>query len=204
MAFQPVVDTVEIDMIFTQNGQVAQNVFYARLPGGYAISDLLSLAAAVDVQWQGTWRAQQVDEVVYVRTEVRGLAVENDLLAIDGTSTNPGTHAGAAMPNNVTIAIKKQSGLTGRSARGRTYWIGVPHVELTLADENVIQAAYSASIIASVDSIRNAISSVGLWEPVLVSRFSNGAKRASGVTFPWVSTSIVNNVCDSQRGRLPS
>ncbi len=202
MAFQAVPNTVEINMIFTQNGITAQNVFYAERGGGYILSHLEDLAAAIDAQWQGTWRDQQPDEVTYLRTEVRGLAVENDLIAIDSTSTNNGTHVGDAMPNNVTFAVKKLSGLTGRSARGRTYWIGVPRTELLAADENEVEPAYVAEMITSVDSIRTAIGGVSTWEAVLVSRFSNGAARAEGKTFPWVDTVSVNNRIDTQRGRL--
>lgn len=202
MGFQAVPDTVEINMIFTQNGITAQNVFYAERGGGYILSHLEDLAAAIDAQWQGTWRDQQPDEVTYLRTEVRGLSVENDLIAIDSTSTNNGTHVGDAMPNNVTFAVKKSSGLTGRSARGRTYWIGVPRTELLAADENEVEPAYVAEMIASIDSIRIAISGVSTWDPVLVSRFSGGVARAEGVTFPWVDTVSVNNRIDTQRGRL--
>lgn len=202
MAFQPVPDTVEVNMIFTQNGIIVQNVFYAERSGGYSLLLLEDLAAAVDAQWQGTWRDQQPDEVAYLRTEVRGLATENDLIAIDDTSANNGTHVGDAMPNNVTLSVKKVSGLTGRSARGRTYWIGVPRTELTAADENEVEVAYVAEVVTSVDSIRIAIGGVSTWVPVLVSRFSNGVARSEGKTFPWIGTVSVNNRIDTQRGRL--
>lgn len=204
MAFQPVVDCVEIDMIFTQQGEITQNVFYAKLPNGYVLADLLALAGVIDAQWQGTWRPQQVSEVTYVRTEVRGLAVQNDLLVTDGSSTNPGGHAGAALPNSVTFCLKKESGLTGRSARGRTYWIGVPRSELEPLDDNQLQSAYVASVQAAVDSIRTAINGVGLWEAVLVSRFTGGAPRTAGYAFPWLSTTWVDFRVDTQRNRLPS
>lgn len=202
MAFQAVPDTVEISLIFTQNGVAVQNVFYAEREGGYELADLTALADAIDAQWQGTWRDQQPDEVDYLRTEVRGLAEEHDLLAVNDDSANSGTHVGDAMPNNVTFSVKKISGLTGRSARGRTYWIGVPRTELTAADENVIEAAYVAEMITSVDSIRSAIGGVGTWNPVLVSRFTGGAARSVGITFPWIGTVSVNNRVDTQRGRL--
>lgn len=204
MAFQKVVDTVEIDMIFTQNGVLAQNVFYAKLDGGYSLTDLEDLAARIDLQWDGTWKPRQVTEVLYLRTEVRGLAVENDLIAIDGTSTGAGIHAGNALPNNATFCIKKQSGLTGRSARGRTYWIGIPQGELVLLDENQLEPVYTALLVDAVDDIREAIDSVGLWEPVLVSRFSGGVARSEGVTFPWISSTNVDNRVDTQRRRLPT
>lgn len=203
MVFQSVPNTAEIDMIFTLNDVACQNVFYAHEPTGYALADLAALAAAIDAQWQGTWRTDQPPEVLYLRTEVRGLESENDLIAIDATSTNPGIHASPALPNNVTLSIKKESGLTGRSARGRTYWIGIPQNQISAADENNIITAFADSLVVNVDSIRTAISGVGLWEPALVSRFAGGVQRDEGAIFPWVSTSIVNRRVDTQRGRLP-
>lgn len=203
MAFQPVVDTVEIDVIYTQHGETLQNVFYAELPGGYNLAGLAALALAVDAQVQGSWKSQQAIEAVYSRVEVRGLALENDLLATNNTNAGPGVIAGGALPNNVTLAIKKESGLTGRSARGRTYWIGAAQSVLNTGDENQFQAVYVGLVVAAVDDIRSTIGSIGLWEPVLVSRFTGGLPRASGLTFPWVATSSVNNTVDTQRGRLP-
>ncbi len=203
MAFQPVPETAEIDIIFTYNGVTCQNVFYARIAGGYTLAQLQALADQIDVNWQGTWRSEQPAEVTYVRSEVRGLAVENDLVASQNLSTNPGLHAGQALPNNVTFAIKKESGLTGRSARGRTYWIGIPGTEREATDENILLSPYVALLVANVDAIRTSIIAVPGWTPVLVSRFAGGVKRAQGETFPWVSTTNIDRRVDTQRGRLP-
>ncbi len=202
MAFQPVVDTVEIDIIFTMNGIAAQNVFYAELVGGYVMADLVALATQIDLNWQGNWRTEQPLEVTYVRTEVRGLALQNDIATSDNTSSNPGSDPSATLPNNVTFAIKKESGLTGRSARGRTYWIGIPQNKILGADENTLNAAFITSIVANVDSIRTSIIAVAGWTPVLVSRFTGGLPRATGVKFPWLTTTNVDNRVDTQRGRM--
>jgi len=203
MAFQSVPDTVEIDIIYTMNSVPAQNTFYAELVGGYVLANLVALAAGIDGQVQGTWKAQQVSEAVYLRTEVRGLAVENDITASDNTNTGAGGFVGAPMPNNVTLSVKKESGLTGRSARGRNYWIGIPHNQLTPADENLLEAVYVTAVEAAVDSIRTQINALAGWVPVLVSRFAGGSLRTTGVTFPWISTTCVDARIDTQRGRLP-
>lgn len=204
MAFQAVLDTAEINMIFSQNGVTVQNTHYARLPGGYNQIDLQALADKIDTLFLITFVTEVTNETIYLRTEVRGLANENDLVATQNAGTAPGTHTGNNLPNNVTFAIKKSSGLTGRSARGRIFWIGVPRTELDGLDENLLIAAYAAQIVADIDFIRVSIATVGLWEPVLVSRFTNGAKRPTGTTFPWISTSNVDLIVDTHRGRLPA
>ncbi len=203
MAFQAVPDTAEIDIIFTLNAVIVQNVFYAEMTGGYTLADLQAVADKVDLQVQGTWKSQQAPEAIYIRTEVRGLAVENDKIATQTLSNGPGVHAGHAMPNQVTFSIKKTSGLTGRSARGRTYWIGVPESMLQSGNENLLNTTYAVDVVAAVGSMRTAISTVGIWTPVLVSRFTGGAKRGTGVTFPWVGETNVDLRVDTNRGRLP-
>lgn len=203
MAFQPVPDTVAIDIIYSQNGATIQNVFYAELVGGYTLPDLVALAAGIDGQVQGTWKAQQNANSLYLRTEVTGLAVINDLFTSNNTNTGFGVLAGGPLPNNVTFAIKKSSGLTGRSARGRTYWIGIPLTELEPTDENTLKAPYVTAIVAAVDSIRTQINALSPWVPVLVSRFTGGSQRTEGETFLWVSTLAVGDQIDTQRGRMP-
>lgn len=203
MAFQAVPDTVSIQIIYTQNGVFVQNSFYAELVGGYVLADLVALASGIDGQIAGTWKAQQNPNAIYIRTEVRGLAVENDITAQDGTSNGPGIQVSEAAPNNVTLSVKKTSGLTGRSARGRTYWIGIPRIQLDPINENLFFSAYVTAVEFAVDSIRTQINALPLWIPVLVSRFANKAQRPVGVTFPWVGSTCVDNIVDTQRGRLP-
>ncbi len=204
MAFQPVPDVAQIDHIFTLNGITVENVYYARRPGGYTLADLQALADIIDLVFPSTYSNDMPLEVTYVRTEVRGLAFENDQVATQALSTGSGTITGGIAPNQVSFAIKKGSGQTGRAARGRTYWIGIPRAQIDGSDENFITAAYAASIVADVNFIRNQIGTVGLWEAVLVSRWLNGVKRVTGVTFPWVSVSNIDLRVDTLRGRLPN
>jgi len=204
MVFQAVPDTVEIDHIFTLNGITVQNVYYAKLPTGYAQADLQAMADKIDAIFLTTYVTEQPPEVAYVKTEVRGLAFINDLVAEQNAGAGVGTHTGAAFPNNVTFSIKKTSGLTGRSARGRTYWIGIPDNEVQVANENLLKVAYAAQIVADVDFVRTEISGVGLFEPVLVSRFLDKVLRSPAVTFAWTGSTNVDLRVDTQRGRLPN
>ncbi len=203
MAFQAVPDTAEIDVIYTLNAVLVQNVFYAEFLGGYTLADLQALADVVDLRVGASWLSLQPPEAIYLRTEVRGLALPNDLLASQGLSGGPGTAIGASMPNNVTVSIKKTSGFTGRSARGRTYWIGIAGVELNPANENLLDSTFVANCVAAVGGIRADITTLPVWTPVLVSRFTAGVPRAFGKTFPWVGEVNVDLRVDTQRGRLP-
>jgi hypothetical protein len=57
------------------------------------------------------------------------------------------------------------------------------------------------SAVIAVEAIRNDVLG-GAFTPVIVSRFTNGALRAEGITFDWISTVAVDRNVDSQRGRL--
>lgn len=202
MAFQPVVDTAQADVLMNLNGEAVQNVFYAKLPGGYLLTDLQDLADQIDVRVGGNFRVQMPPEALYVRTEVRGLASINDLTASSAVSSGVGTHTGSSLPNQVTYAIKKTSGLTGRSARGRTFWIGVPDDVRNPANENNVIQVWSDAVVAAVAQIRLGIAALAAWDPVLVSRFTLGAPRPTGITFPWVGEVAVDLRVDTLRGRL--
>ncbi len=203
MAFQSVPDCAQVNIIYSQNSVVMQNSFYGFHPGGYSLGDLQALADDIDTAVPILWLPRQTVDATYLRTEVRGLANENDLVAEADAGSAVGDDAFGGLPNSVTCAIKKSSGLTGRSARGRVYWIGMPKDKLEAADENTIDTTFVAALVTAVDGIRTNIESVGTWEAVLVSRFLDGEKRTVGEKFDWVATSSVNNIVDTQRGRLP-
>lgn len=202
MAFQRVPNTAEIDVIYTLNGINVQNVFYGEFAAGYSLSDLQALADQIDLQVSVSWLPDQPSEANYVRTEVRGLDAEFDLVATQNANAGPGTDIAQTLPNNVTLSIKKSSGLTGRSARGRTYWIGILEDKMDSSNENLLVQAYVDTIVADVDFIRTKTDVLPGWAAVLVSRFSNGVKRTEGKTFPWVTSVAVNNRIDTQRTRL--
>lgn len=203
MAFQAVPEVAQIDVVFTQNGVTMQNSYYAKHPGGYSLANLQALADDIDTAIDAVMLIRLPDTCDYVRTDVRGLAVENDLVATQNANAGPGTDAADPLPNNVTFSIKKTSGLTGRAARGRTYWPAIPRDKVNSADQNLLDSTYAAVLVSVVGSIRTNIDSTGNWDPVLVSRWLNNVKRAVGVTFPWTGESSVNLVIDTQRGRLP-
>lgn len=200
MAFQAVPDTASITIEYLSQSKQMVNTLHAELPGGYVLSDLLALASAVDVAVDANWLPQQAAGSSYVQTVVRGLALENDQEVTNDTSAGPGEIVANGVSGNVTLSVKRASNFTGRSARGRLYWIAMPNTKLG-GNENLVTQAYADSVESAVDAIRVAIDATD-WQAVIVSRFSGGVERTTGVTFDWTNTSIVNLSVDSQRGRL--
>lgn len=200
MAFQSVPETAEIVITYTENSETVVNVIGAKLAGGYALADLESLADAVDASIVADWLPEQVNTATYVSTVVRGLEDLNDFEATNSDGAGVGGLAEVGVTGNVTFAVKKLSGQTGRSARGRLYWIGMPRSALQ-ANLNLLDPIPIADIVAAVEAMRLAIVTEG-WQPVIISRFSNGLKRAQGEVFAWLTTSNTDNAVDSQRRRL--
>lgn len=200
MAFQAVPDTAQISVQYIQNLETLINTFYALKPGGYNLTELGQLANSIDNAIGASWLPIQSVDTTYDRTFVRGLAFENDLEVVDNGNNGNGEVINEGLPNSVTLSIKKGSGQTGRSARGRTYWIGLTAGDLAV-NENIILAPIVIAVIAAVEAVRVASAVLG-WQPVLVSRVTGGVKRPVGITFPWVSTEAVNDNVDSQRRRL--
>ena len=200
MAFQAVPETAEIVITYLGNSSNMVNVLAARKVGGYSLADIQGLAFAVDAGVGSLFLPIQSSKMAYVSTTVRGLANENDLEDINTNSAGPGADPDVGTAGNVTLSVKKSSGLTGRSARGRLYWIGMRVVDLT-ANKNRLDQASVDLIVSKIEGMRLLIITEG-WVPVIISRFTGGLERDPAVTFSWDSTVAVNADVDSQRRRL--
>ena len=200
MVFQSVPNTADIVITYVQNGKNIQNVLQAFKAVQYDLSDLQLLASAVDVAVAANWLPIQSSDASYVRTTVRGLEFENDQEATADASAGAGLTLVSGLPNSVTFAVKKQSGLTGRSARGRVYWMGMPR-DVLQANENKLVIADADAIEAAVDALRAAITAT-IWQAVIVSRFEDNVRRPTGVVFNWINSEAVDIQVDNQRGRL--
>lgn len=200
MAFQRVPNTVEITVVMVQNVETVTNTFHAEKSGGYDLADVVALALLVNQLVAAQLVPIMTNDALYLRVEVRGLDVENDLFAENGDDTSVGLVPSEGLPNNVTLSIKKASGFTGRSARGRWYVIGLPQADLS-TNENQWLLTATDDAVSAVEGIRTGVA-ISVWTPVIVSRFTNGAPRPEGVTFDWLSVVAVDRLVDSQRGRL--
>jgi len=202
MSFQSVPNCAEADIIFSANNVIVQNsVKFTFVGGGYDQSNIDDLAVAID-DWVSTSYLPIVsNQVSYLRTEVRGLEDEFDFFALEDAGAALGGQSFAPLPNNVTFAVKFGSGLTGRSARGRAYMIGL-YTAVPGTDENFAVDGYAAGAVAVWEALPTALVGTG-WTHVIVSRFHDGAPRTTGIFFPVTTYSFVDKRLDSQRGRLP-
>lgn len=199
MAFIPAPNCAEMVLVFTVESQICANVFHLK---GETPFDATSLAtmAVLFRDWWDTNLKNHCNAVVSL-DRIRGRALDTDHSpSVEVTSGMPlaGTSMSQAMPNNVTVAVKWQTGLSGRSYRGRTYHVGlnegqVSANEVTPTGITALTNAYNA-LLTAINGTPYAL--------VVLSRYNNNQPRATAVATEIDGVSI-DTFIDSQRRRLP-
>lgn len=199
MAFIPVPNTCRVELVFSQEGQFCENVFHVKQAAPFDAAALASVAAAF-VSWHGAnLKTMQVSTCSLIKIIATALDSES-APGIEYATGLPvvGTRGNAAMPMNVTVAVKWLTALRGKSFRGRSYHIGLDDQDVTL----------SALPPASVSAMRGAyfplIAATAGWVPglVVVSYRTNNEDRMTGLASEILDCSVDSTV-DSQRRRLP-
>jgi hypothetical protein len=199
MAFQDVPDAALVEVIGFIGGGVVENTFYFTQGGAWALEELQELADAVDDVWAEQMPGLTSSNYQYFQTKATDLREEFALQAIQDEGAFTGTATGSGEAANVAFCIKRLSGLTGRSARGRIYLPGLSTG--MFVSVNHVSTTYANALVTTMNGITEAALLVG-WTPVIVSRYTGGVKRTHGVTFPITSWSYTDTRVDTQRGRL--
>lgn len=199
MAFIPSPNVMQIILQGTLYGSVIQNTLYFKKADSSAFtqSDFATLASAVE----GWYNAN----IVNVLSDDVGF---NTILGYDQTSqsapaySQPATISGNVLntsaPGNVAFSVSFKTGNRGRSGRGRNYVAGIPELYLT---GNNTQAVFYNGILNGYTALISAAATAGFVWGVL-SKYSNGVPRASGLFQPVTTVTIANVQVDSQRKRV--
>lgn len=200
MPFVPVPNTLMAEIRYLFDGEQAENTLYFEFGSTPGIADAEALADALFTWWDTNVKPIQSSAAALREIFVTDLSSQNSFTHARVTSPpSPGQAAGQGLPNNVTTVISLRTHQRGRSFRGRNYWVGLTESQV---DVNTVSGTVLANIQAAYVAIQNAIQGLGAqW--VVVSRFSNGQPRTTGVTTPITSVATVDNTVDSQRRRLP-
>lgn len=201
MAFQPADFCAEAVAKFATAASPFYNVFHFYKAGGYDSSALIALGAIVDDAVSDFKDVFMSEGAAYVETTVRGLEEENDILVTNQTHAGAGGVAQPGCPASAAICITHYSFLTGKSARGRTYFGGFSRTDVLTPGEWV-----HVTVDGCVDfcnGLRVAAAADG-WTFVVLSRWSGGVKRAKGIPFTIAASVARNYFIDHQDGRLRS
>lgn len=200
MAFIPVPDTAQVNLVFRIDSQTVENTLYFLKEGGWGTSDLDALALAC-AEW---WADNIAPDVVtaLVMQEVRAVDLQTDTGA--GVTYVPptpisGVKGAAPAPNNVSFCVSFRTASRGRSARGRNYICGLAKNDIT---GNTLDSSVVSGWVAGYNQLLGVATATGsTW--VIASRYHAKAPRLTGVTFPVITATAVDATVDSQRRRLP-
>jgi len=197
--FIPVPLVCKLELIYDQNGQVCENVVYVRGGDSWSSSDVQELAEEAIVAWDATLGT--ITNANTTLTMVRTTSMETfPGPQYEAPSAATGAIAGASLPGNVTVATKFSGGVTGRSTRGRAYFVGLAGVDyvgnqLGTGVADLITDAWHDFFAAIFASVHNAP------QHVVVSFVEDDLWRSEGLVTLVTSYSTENNI-DSQRRRL--
>ena len=133
MPFIPTLACVQARLIWQEdNGAQAQNVFYHATAGVPLMSDLESIGEA----WGSLFTEYLVTNTSpawnLLGVALRAMNEEEGLvLFFDDGMPIAGTNTGGQLPDQVCYTVTWSTGMSGRSARGRTYAIGVTLAAIT-------------------------------------------------------------------------
>jgi len=200
MAFIPAPNGAMVKVYGDMFGETVITTFPFRFNDEPVIENLEFLAGKIDDWMNDSWLPIVGAQYSYVRTTVIGLSFEEDLFTEITLSAGNGADMGDPLPNNVTLSVKRSSGLTGRSARGRVY---VPGITSTmLSAPNVIDSTFSDAFAAALNLLVDPTFATD-WQHVIWSYQHNGAPRSEAFPYGIDLYVAVNLVLDSQRRRLP-
>lgn len=181
--FVPAPGVVSVDAIFLQDNQKVENTYHYHVSGTIDQAKLQGIATTY-FSWMNARLGDWPTNVECISIYLRDLTTANSATA-EGTPLTAliGTKTGAALPNNVTIALKRQTGLAGRANRGRLYWVGLTASDVSdanhIANSRVNQMRDALNTLMTAQVTDNAAQEVilhkklGTYTPILGYTYSD-------------------------------
>jgi len=209
--FIPAPNTALVEMVYGYEGQIIENTFHVVRNSPFDASALQSLTQNVFDVWDstGTARFSAQRTADSVLTQVKGRALDTNsspvyIYTLPGSGRPGVISSQGSLPGNCTFAITLQTGLAGRSYRGRIFIPGLNYAMLqTSGARNLVSAAQANAWIASVNSLIAQIAAIGSgYHLVVTSYYNNHAWRTTAVNSIVLNAAYADLAVDSQRRRL--
>jgi len=200
MAFVAVPNCAEFIIRGSVEGQELINTFYGVHTSTFDVAELDVAAGILSGVWHEDILPFLSSSYAFAGVHARGLRtpvdVESDYVADAGV----GGVATGALPNNVALAVKRITGLAGRSARGRVFIGGIPFGERS--STNVFDVSWAADIVSGLNGLRTAWVAAD-WLEVVVSRMTNGIPNTPPISRLVTEYLCTDLIADGMRRRLP-
>jgi len=196
--FIPAPNTARVRMVYTLYGQTIMNVFYWQGDAPLIAADLSGLVDEVHTAWTARFKPVQAADVELNYIEATALDTDSSP-SVTASVGEAGTASGVSYPGGTTFAIKFSGGVSGRSGRGRMYWIQLHTAQIT-GDQ--VTSADAAAIVGLVSDFFDDVETATGLTHVVTSYCHAGAWRTTAS-----NTSVINYIAtdtnvDSQRRRL--
>jgi len=200
MAFVPVTNVAMAEIRMIWDGQRVENTLYFLGGGAWNTTQLGTLAFDLRGWWDSNIAPEISNTVSLSEVYITDLSTATSpTMQAPGGPSYAGGLTGPTLPNSVSLAVSFRTAGRGRSSRGRNFAVGL--TESQVVGNEVVGTAIDALIDAYEVLLNLPLPNTAEW--VVVSRFTNGAPRASGVAAPVTDVVIVDPVVDTQRRRLP-
>lgn len=206
--FIPTANTALVELVYTIGSVIIENTFHVKKGSPYTLADLTALAGVFDT-WDSTgaakWQAARsgLTTLLFVRAK----ALDTSSSPVYTYTVPGGGRVGtltiaSVMSNNVSFCIRLQTGLAGRSFRGRLYVppFGSANVQAS-PSQNFVTAAFALMLVTSLQALLTQLAAAGhTW--VVTSFYNSGAWRAAGVNTDILTIGYADLRVDTQRRRL--
>lgn len=202
----PTDHVAECAILFTDSAGLAkcENTFYLQDLTDDMFSDYTTLSTQIWNAFTSTMLGAANNDVIY-----NGVSIEDQRslpyagLIFPQTPTAGTISTGTtAMPNDNCLAIKRSTGVPGRSGRGR--WYQPVWGQNQLSAQNTVTSTLGNAIVAALTAFQAAVEG-GTFpcEMGIVSKQTGGMPRTAGLFQQITAWGYTDLVVDSQRRRLP-
>ena len=201
MAFVPAPQIVQVEIRATLDSQQIENVIDVDALTAVTPEIVEDICNLVNVWAQGTYFDHLPVAVSLREVVATDLTVQNGAqFTIAPTGPFTGAINDAPMPNETTFCITHKSTSRGRSARGRSYVLGITKGDV---NDNNFSGVRAGEFVSDFDALKTTLADAG-YEWVVVSYRSNNAPRPGGpVYFAIATNSFTDLLIDSMRRRKP-
>lgn len=205
--FIPAPNTAVIEMVFTYAGVIIENVYHVTGSVPFTALTLQGLCNTFDT-WDNAATGYKtvrnsLSSLILIRSRALDTA-SSPVFTFTLPVARQGTAGASLLPGNATFAIKLETGLAGRSFRGRTFIVGMPSAQLqTAPNQNLVQAGYANLCVAALNLLISSITAAVATNKLVVASYRTaGAYRTTAVCTPIINASYANLRVDTQRRRL--
>lgn len=184
MAFVPVPNTAQLNLGYTTDtGDTWSNSLYLLRATGWTTTTLEQLCNEAADAWAELMPGIFAANCNLTQISAIDLTTASGAYAAATTGLPvAGTRSGAAIMLNVAMSVTLRTELRGRSYRGRIFHYGLANEDKQT--EKLWQSDDAVTVGNAYDALFDVLSLALSCTPVVVSRYSGGASRITGVATP--------------------